>query len=248
MTHSDETNDTDIPANPQSAIRLSVPTRREVARGLSTVGFVGLAGGALSACALDLPGSAPPPRIYVLTPKSTFPEDIPSVDWQLLVETPLAPAGVASTRIALRRDAIELQYFARAAWTDAAPKMVQTLIIESFENSHKIVSVGREAIGLRSDFILKTDLREFQAEYMGENNEPLAPGKPPRVRIRMNAKLVKMPERVIAASQTWEYFNPAQGDTMSDIVIAFDSALGSILKRLVAWTLVEGQRIQKQDV
>ncbi len=129
-------------------------------RALSVLLAIGLA-----AC-VDIPGvKEAPPRLYVLTPKSTYPANLPTVDWQLLVETPVSAAGLSSARIALQDSPIELRYFDNANWTDFAPKMVQSLIIESFENSGKIVSVGREQIGLRSDFVLKTELREFQAEY-----------------------------------------------------------------------------------
>jgi cholesterol transport system auxiliary component len=202
---------------------------------------------ALAGCSVSLPGSGEPPRIYVLTPKSTFDEDVPEVDWQLLVEPPNAAAGIASARIALRRSAIELQYFARAAWTDGAPKMVQTLMIESFENTDKIVSVGRQAIGLRSDFILKTDLREFQAEYMTETGEPMPEGAAPNIRIRLNGKLVKMPERQIVGSQTFEYLLPAPGPSMEEIVAGFDETLGKILKRMVGWTLKKGEEVIQAD-
>ena len=59
------------------------------------------------------------------------------------------------------------------------------MLIESFENSGKIVAVGRESAGLRSDFVLRTELREFQAEYF-------EPG-PPKMRVRRSAKLAEMP-------------------------------------------------------
>lgn len=205
-----------------------------------------LAGGALAACAVQLPGAGQPPRIYVLSPKSTFPDEVPVVDWQLLVDTPLAAAGIAGSRIALRRKALELQYFARASWTDSAPKMIQRLLIESFENSNKIVSVGRQAIGLRSDFVLKTDLREFQAEYTDETGAPLPDGAPPNIHIRLNAKLVRMPHRTIVASRTTRYYLPAPGTEMDDIVRGFDSALGKTLKRVISWTLIEGKRIRDE--
>lgn len=215
----------------------------------ATLRFAGgaLAAGGLAGCSVALPGSGDPPRIYVLTPKSTFPEDIPSVDWQLLVEAPLAAAGISSSRIALRRSLIELQYFARAAWTDSAPKMIQTLLIESFENSGKIVSVGRQAIGLRSDFILKTDLREFQAEYTDEDGLPLPEGAPPNIRIRVNSKLVRMPHRTIVGSKTIEFVVPAPGSAMVEVIAGFDEALGKVLKRVVAWTLKEGERIYSES-
>ena len=224
------------------AVMVSAPSRRHVLEWMGGASSLAL----LSACSVSLPGSGSPPRIFVLTPKSTFDEDLPSVDWQLLVETPEAAAGIASSRIALRRSSIELQYFSRAAWTDSAPKMVQNLIIESFENSGKIISVGRQAIGLSADFIMKTDLREFQAEYVDEQGMPLPEGSAPNIRIRLNTKLVKMPDRRIVGSRTFEYFLPAPGPTMVEVVAGFDEVLGKILKRAVSWTLTEGDRIERE--
>jgi len=223
---------------------MTVPTRRRVS--LWGGGLLAAGATALSGCSVELPGSGDPPRIYVLTPKSTFDDDLPRVDWQLLVEPPLAAAGISSSRIALRRSLIELEFFARAAWTDAAPKMIQTLIIESFENSGKIVSVGRQAIGLRADFILKSDLREFQAEFISEDGTPMPAGEAPNIRARMNVKLVKMPERAIVGSNTIEYVLPAPGPAMVQIIEGFDDALGKILKRIVNWTLTEGERVYQE--
>ena len=209
-------------------------------RALSVFLVIGLA-----AC-VELPGAKEaPPRLYVLTPKSTYPTNLPTVDWQLLVETPVSPAGLSTARIALQDSPIELRYFENANWTDFAPKMVQSLIIESFENSGKIVSVGREQIGLRSDFVLKTELREFQAEYderIPVNTKELGPDAPPPwARVRINAKLVKMPQREIIAHQTFESRIRAKENRMSDIIDAFDEALGKTLKRVVVWTLETGQ-------
>jgi len=191
----------------------------------------------LASCSLSLPGTGEPPRIFVLSPKSTFDENIPVVDWQLLIDAPIAAAGLNTSRIALRQSQIELEYYANAAWTDAAPKMIQRLVIESFENSGKIVSVGRQAVGLRADFILATELREFQAEYEGKGDN-----EPPDIRIRFNAKLVKMPQRSIVASKTYDYLLPAPGTDLVSVVLGYDAALGKILKRLVAWAIDEGEK------
>ncbi len=224
----------------QKTISSNLPVLADCGRrGALTV----LAGGAAAACSVQLPGAGPAPSIYVLSPKSTFPDDVPTVSWQLLVDTPRAPAGISGQRIALRRRALELQYYARASWTDSAPKMIQQLLIESFENSERIISVGRQAIGLRSDFVLKTDLREFQSEYTDDHGAPLPDGTPPNIHIRLNAKLVQMPNRAIVASKTTRYFIPAPGTDMDSVVQGFDKALGKTLKRVVAWTLIEGQKL-----
>lgn len=175
-----------------------------------------------------------PPQLYTLSPKSTFDPDIPSVDWQLLVEVPTAAAGLDSPRIALRQTATTLDYYADVAWTDRAPAMVQTLMVESFENSGRIISIGRQSLGLRADFRLKTELREFQAEYL---NSGL-----PTVRVRLNAKLVRTRTREIFAGETFENIQRSTGSNIDALILAFDEALGQVLKDLVQWTLVEGQR------
>ena len=206
---------------------------RTAAKGLAAALMVLM----LASCSIGLPGSGEPPRIFILSPKSTFDDGIPEVDWQLLIDSPIAAAGLNTSRVALRQSQIELEYFANAAWTDAAPKMVQRLMIESFENSGRIISVGRQAVGLRADFILATELREFQAEYEGKGDSD-----PPDIRIRLNAKLVKMPQRTIVASKTYEYLVAAPGTDMVSVIMGYDEALGKILKRLVGWSLVEGEK------
>ena len=138
-----------------SRVSRDLAGRRRVLRALLAPPLATLA----AACEVVVPGKGPPPILYRLTPKSTFREDLPTVSWQLVLELPLANAGLATTRIALYRDPTNLEYYARASWIDRAPNMVLTLMIESFENSGKIVAVGRESIGLRSDFVLKTELR-----------------------------------------------------------------------------------------
>ena len=119
-----------------------------------------------AACEAVVPGKGPPPILYRLTPKSTFRADLPKVAWQLVLELPVANAGLNTTRIALYRNPTRLEYYARASWTDRAPNMVLTLMLESFENSERIVAVGRESVGLRSDFLLKTELRDRADELM----------------------------------------------------------------------------------
>ena len=206
--------------------------RRRVLRALLAPPLAALA----AAC--EVPGKGPPPILYRLTPKSTFREDLPTVEWQLVLELPLANAGLSTTRIALYRDPTNLQYYARANWTDRAPNMVLTLMIESFENSGKIIAVGRESIGLRSDFVLKTELREFQAEYYG--------GDLPTAHVAINTKLVQSATRTIVGSQNFESRSEARADSREAIIEAFDEALGKTMKRLVEWTLLTGEEAYRK--
>ncbi len=202
---------------------------------------------ALAACSLELPGQGDPPRQFVLTPKSTYDEDVPSVDWQLQVDRPTAKAGHDTSRIALRHSAIQFDYYGDAAWMDTAPRMVQALLVESFENSGRIVGVGRFAIGVKSDFVLTTELRHFSAEYQGPKpaegpRARQANKEAPKIRVSIIAKLIQMPRRDIVASERFDALVEAKSPEMLSIVEAFDVAIGKVMKRLVTWTLEQGQR------
>ncbi len=213
--------------------RLKQAGKRLPRRGVLRLAAAGPLAALAAACDLTVPGQGPPPNLYRLTPKSSFPEDLPEVDWQLILEPPIADASLNTTRVALQRDPTQLEYYARSSWTDLAPQMGQTLMVESFENSGRIVSIGREAIGLRADFVLKSELREFQAEYFEGGN--------PQVRVAINVKLVKMPKRAIVGSTNLEHLSQAEANLMPDIIAAFDEALGKVLRRLVAWTILTGE-------
>ena len=82
------------------------------------------------------------------SPKSTFPANLPHPPIQLLVDVPLAPAGLDSPRIALSRSAVSIDYFADSAWTDSLPLVVQTALIASFENSGAIAAIDPASIEL----------------------------------------------------------------------------------------------------
>ena len=187
-----------------------------------------VAGFLLASCEVLPNIGGPPASLYTLTPKNTFAADLPLAAYQLVLEEPVAAGGLNTDRIALRHRPIEVQYYARSKWTERAPRMVQTLLVESFENSDRIVAVGRQAVGLRSDYNLKTELREFQAEYFEADGIPT-------VRVRLNVKLVKQPRRTIIASRNFEATVKADGTEMHQIILAFDGALGKVLRRIVEW-------------
>lgn len=173
--------------------------------------------------------SSPAPAQYVLTPKTNFHEGLPTTTVQLVIDEPFAAYGLNTTRIALTPRPYQLEYFADVAWSDRAPAMVQTLMVESFENSGRIGAISRESVDLRPDYILKTEMREFQAIIHGD--------EPPDVLVQINAKLVTMPRRLIFANSTFESEERAASRDLDAVVTAFDIALGNVLKDLIEWTL-----------
>ena len=189
--------------------------------------FVLVGGGALAGCGV-IPKVNDPVPLYTLSAVTEFGQTLPKVHWQLVVGTPVASADLDTTRIALTRSPGVVEYFAKGAWADNAPILLQDKLIESFEASGAIVAVGRDAVGLKPDYVLQSELRDFQAEFAGEA---------PTAHLRLAAKLVRMPDRRIVANIAIEQKVAAAGGALPQIVDAFDRAASRAFEEVVVRVL-----------
>ncbi|WP_299897283.1 ABC-type transport auxiliary lipoprotein family protein [uncultured Ruegeria sp.] len=177
--------------------------------------------------------AAKPNDLYLLTPKSTFSSALPRIQKQIVVEEPTATAAVNTDQIAIQPTPFQVQYLPRARWVDRAPLIVQTLLIESFENSSKVAAVGRSTVGLRADYVIAPDLREFQGIVVAdpENGDKI------RIEVRMNIKVIDEYDDKIIASNSFQENVVAASDQTSDLIKAFDLALGRAMRDAVEWSI-----------
>jgi cholesterol transport system auxiliary component len=185
----------------------------------------------LAAC--QLPGSRPAPREFRLTPKTTF-DELPSVAWSLAIGRPETSPAIDTTRIAVVRRGVEIEYYADARWVDRPAAMLQPILVQSFRNSGAIAVVGGDRAAFRPDFVLNTDLVAFYALH--------AEGAQPEVRVVIASSLIQMPRRNVVGSTEIGRTVPAAGGDLNAITAAFDDALGKVVKRVVEWTLTTGQQ------
>jgi cholesterol transport system auxiliary component len=178
---------------------------------------------------------ATPTDLYALTPKSTFSQSLPNLSEQLVVETPSATAAVSGDQIAVQPTPLQVQYLPGARWVDRAPLIVQKLLIESYENSNRVPAVGGSSIGLRADYYIVPDMREFQARVP----QGADPSAPLQIHVRLNIKIVDAVEDRIIASRSFEEFAVASSDQAADVVAAFDEALGDVMRDCVEWSIRE---------
>ncbi|HVJ42542.1 MAG TPA: ABC-type transport auxiliary lipoprotein family protein [Dongiaceae bacterium] len=200
-------------------------SRRNWLRAARGVGLVA-AISAVTGCTV-LNGVNTPTPLYDLRPQVDLPAGLPKVQWQLVVSLPDASADLDTSRIALRRSGNITEYFANAAWTDNVPNLIQSKLLEAFEQSN-CVAVGRDVASLVPDYVLQIELRDFQAEYGG----PVA-----GAHVRMTAKIVRMSDRKIVDTITAENRAQSSGTDMQQVVAAFDKALGPVLTQIVVGTL-----------
>ncbi|HEY0281051.1 MAG TPA: ABC-type transport auxiliary lipoprotein family protein [Rhizomicrobium sp.] len=191
--------------------------------------LAGVSGLALAGCG-RLVGPGEPPRLYLLKP--ALPQAAPGakVDWALAIAVPDASAGLDSQRIAILRPPATLDYYAGAAWSDRLPPLVQNALLQAFEGCGRIDKVAPDSDGTHADYLLATDLRDFEARYDQPDGVPMAV-------VRIGVRLVRSVKRNIAGRFEAAEEVPAAQNSIDAAVAALDEALARALAKIVAWTL-----------
>ncbi len=109
-------------------------------------------------------------------------------------------------------------------------------MVDALQNSGRIVAVGRGSSDLNPDYLLETELRDFEARYTGAGEQP------PTIVVRVVAQLIKASDRKVIASVLATAQVPAAHNDLGSIVDAFDTAVGDVLTQIVNTTLQDMSR------
>jgi cholesterol transport system auxiliary component len=200
-------------------------SKRSFSIGRRTLLVSGASAFVLSACSniIGPPEAAP---LYVLKPASPAVKNGPPAHWQLTVVLPESSDSLDTTRIMLLQPGGQMDYYANANWQDRLPFVVQGTLVEAFEASGRMPAVGRDTEGLKSDFLLVTDIRDFQARYDVPDTAPVA-------MVRIVAKVVAARTRTIVMSIDAHSEIQAGQNSVPSVVVAFNQALSAVQARIV---------------
>ena len=180
---------------------------------------------ALSACVSVLPKAAPAsPRFTIAAVEDAAASGAP-VEWTLVIEDPQASRVYDNTRIALAREPGRIEFYASGEWADRAPRLVQSALIRSFENTGRILGVGDRTSQPVADFAVQTDIRRMEATLDG--------GKA-KATFAVYARLVNARGKVLAA-RLFTAEEPAAGDDGPSAARALDKAAQRAMAEIVAW-------------
>lgn len=187
----------------------------------------------LSACSVLGTQQRDPVTIY--SPQIDIAPDPawPSVDWQLSLVTPTAARVVDSPRIAVRPVPGEIQVYKGVSWSQPPTEMLESVLLEGFEDSGRIPAVARSGTGIGARYRLIMDLRRFEAEYAG--------AAVPSAVIELSAKLLDVNQQRVVASRTFAQSSVATGTDVLQVTQAFDQALEQVGRDIIGWTLASGQ-------
>jgi len=140
---------------------------------------------------------------------------------QLAVYEPTASLPADSQRIVIRTGPDAVAYLSGAQWADKLTRLVQSRLIESFENAHLLRSVGRP--GLVADRNLQTDIRRFEADVSHH-----------QAVVEISARLVG-PTGKIVAGKIFSATAPLPNDAPISVTGSLDQALSKVMRDLVFW-------------
>ncbi|HWE44777.1 MAG TPA: ABC-type transport auxiliary lipoprotein family protein [Caulobacteraceae bacterium] len=198
--------------------------------------LTGLATGAavtLGACGSNLigpPDVAPPFYVLRPPPRTTAGGVGRPVPWQIAVGLPEAPDSLDTTRIVLVQPNGTMDFYANASWPDRLSVLVQSALIDALEGTGRMPAVGRDTDALKSDYMLETDIRDFQARYDQPDGIPTAV-------VRIEARLISLHGRTIVSSINAHSDVAAAENKVPAAVQALNTALGNTLGQIADWVL-----------
>lgn len=183
----------------------------------------------LSGCVSSLLETNPPKPRYLIEASDV--EDGAQVAWSLIVDDPNASRAYDTTKIAVSRAPGRIEYFSGGEWAGPAPRMFQSAVIESFQDSGRILAVGDRVDIPFADFTLQTDIRRMKLNLAGgARNAELA------VYARLSNGRGK-----IYAGKLFSASMRASTSSGDDVAAAFDTAFDDVISNIASWTLREGE-------
>jgi len=185
---------------------------------------------ALAACVNVLP-KAPPasPRFLISAVESEAPAGA-QVDWTLVIEDPQASRVYDNTKIALAQERGRIEFYANGEWADRAPRLFQSALVRSFENTGRILGVGDRIAQPIGDYALQTDIRRMEADIRdGEATAVFS------VYVRLvNARGKVLAGRLFVSEEK------AESNSGPAVAKALDEAARAAVSDILVWTFENG--------
>ena len=147
---------------------------------------------------------------------------------QILIPPPTALQALDSNQIVIRVSPSEIQYLGKSQWSDKLSKMVQSKLVEAFENTGKLGGVGVPGQGLAIDYQIVTDIRSFEINASGGHKTAI---------VEISEKILNDRTGTVKAQNVFRKVVQVSGGSNPDFVRALDAAFAGVTGELVDWTL-----------
>jgi cholesterol transport system auxiliary component len=152
--------------------------------------------------------------------------DVRTARGSISVALPTALRALDSERVVVQPKPGEINYLSGARWADRLPRIVQSRIVQAFENSKRIRAAPRGSDQVRTDFVLDTELREFGVQVADT----------PFALVEISVRIVNERTNRVVATQVFTGRAETSSVDGPSATAAINTAFGTVLIDLVRWT------------
>ena len=181
----------------------------------------------VSSCALIKP-APPTPETYDISAPRSFSGLRAGTRAQILVKAPTSLKALNSQNIVVKPTASVITYLKGAQWSDDLPNMVQTKLVETFENTGRSGAVAKPGDGLVIDYQILTAIRSFEVAVNGGGKTAV---------IEFSVRLLSDRNGRVIKSNVFRAAVPFSGSDNDDYVAALDRAFDKVATDIVVWVL-----------
>ncbi|MBN9046439.1 MAG: membrane integrity-associated transporter subunit PqiC [Rhizobiales bacterium] len=147
---------------------------------------------------------------------------------QLLVPTPTALKALDSENIVVSSAPDSIAYLKGAQWGDRLTNIVQSRLVQAYENTGAFGGIGRPGDGLAINYQVLTDLRRFGIKAYASPQEAV---------VEIAVKLMNDKNGEVRATRIFHTAVPVTGTGNAAYVRALDAAFEHTTSEIVTWTV-----------
>lgn len=149
------------------------------------------------------------------------------------VELPSATGALDTDRIAVKPDPLLVQYLPGVRWVNRGTEHFRLLLVRTLADTGRFGFVSGNTSGPTPDYVLLSDLIDFQVEVV-----PGADGQTEnRAAVRARMTLLSDVDRQVIATRTFESTVASPSAEPPVIMVAFDRATEAILREAADWAV-----------
>ncbi|MEZ0170189.1 ABC-type transport auxiliary lipoprotein family protein [Microvirga sp. TS319] len=176
--------------------------------------------------------SSPAPTSYDLSAPTSRIRGAAGV--QVLVNEPAALQTLASQQILVKDASGTVSFLGGAQWADNLPRLIQTRLINTFENASQLRGVSRPSSGAVADVQLISELRSF--EIATPSDEAV---------VEISVKIVSDQNGRIMNGRIFRARAPVAAVDAPNATRALDEALSKVMLDIVRW--VSGSPLPRRE-
>jgi len=164
-------------------------------------------------------------HVFDLKAVQGFPAMAKIPQGQMVIPEPDVVGSVFNDQVAVVTPAGDRSTLFQAKWPDTLSRLVQSRVVQSFENAGYLKTMGRQPDGLKIDYQLLIDLRSFQ----------IVMSTTPTAEIAFSAKIIGENGNILGA-KLFEARVPSSIVDEASAVAALNQVFNKVITDLVVWT------------